>query len=52
MLDAIRTSEFKPEKKFKKSITDNEAYQQAKKRNSERRKEAYRKMKAKKKNGN
>jgi len=51
MLDAIRSSEFKPEKKIKKSVTNNPAYQEAKKRNSERKKQAYKKAKAKKKNG-
>lgn len=52
MLDAIRNSEFKPDKKIKKSITKSPSYQEAKKRNSERKKEAYKKAKAKKKNGN
>jgi hypothetical protein len=51
MLDAIRNSEFKKEVKVKKSIKDNPSYQKAKKNNSERRKEAYKKMKEKRKNG-
>lgn len=51
MLDVIRTSEFKKEKKIKSSITESPSYQKAKKNNSERRKEAYRKMKEKRKNG-
>jgi very-short-patch-repair endonuclease len=51
MLDAIRNSEFKKDIKIKKSVTQNPLYQKAKKNNSERRKEAYRKMKEKRKNG-
>lgn len=52
ILDAIRSSEFKPEKKIKKSLTSSEYYQKSKKKNSERKKEAYKKMKDKRKNGN
>lgn len=52
ILDAIRSSQFKPEKKLKKSLTSSEYYQNSKKKNSERRKEVYKKMKDKRKNGN
>ena len=52
MLDAIRNSTHKVGKKVKRSVTESEAYQEAKKRNSDRRKEAYKKIKAKRKNGN
>lgn len=52
MLDAIRTSEYKPDKKPKKSVKESDFYKEAKKKNSDRRKEAYRRMKDKKKNGN
>jgi very-short-patch-repair endonuclease len=51
MLDAIRNSKFVPQKTNKRSVTESDFYQNAKKMNSERRKEAYRKMKDKKKNG-
>lgn len=51
MLDAIRTSEYKSDKKPKKSVKDSDFYKEAKKRNSDKRKEAYRRMKDKKKNG-
>lgn len=52
MLDAIRSSDYKPDKKIKKPVTENEYYQKAKKNNSQKRKEAYKKMKEKRKNGN
>lgn len=45
MLEAIRSSEFVPDKKGKKSSTDNPYYQEAKKKNSEYRKSLYRKIK-------
>lgn len=45
MLEAIRSSEFVPEKKDKRSLTDNPYYQEAKKKNSEYRKSLYRKIK-------
>jgi very-short-patch-repair endonuclease len=51
MLDAIRNSKFVPQKTNKRSVAESDFYQNAKKMNSERRKEAYRKMKDKKKNG-
>jgi hypothetical protein len=50
ILDAIRTSEAKVPKKEKRSAKDNKAYLEAKKRNSQRKKELYKKMKEKKKN--
>lgn len=53
MLDAIRSSDYvQPENKFvKRSAKSSPAYQAAKKRNSERKKELYKKMKEKKKSG-
>ena len=45
MLAAIRSSEFVPDKKNKKSLTSNPYYQEAKKKNSEYRKSLYKKMK-------
>jgi len=45
MLDAIRSTPIKSEKKDHKSITSSDYYQKMKKVNSERRKQYYRKMK-------
>ena len=50
MLFAIRNSEYVPEALVKKSIKNNPAYVQAKKRNAENRKLYYKKMKEKRKN--
>jgi len=52
ILDALRSSNAPVKKPARKSLKDNDFYLKAKKRNSEKRKEQYRKMKAKKKNGN
>lgn len=52
MLDAIRNSDIAPQKEIKKSIKDNPSYVAAKKRNSDRRKDYYKKMKEKRKNAN
>lgn len=48
ILDAIRGSSFVPDKKNKKSIKDSQAYQEAKKRNSEYRKKLYKRIKGSK----
>lgn len=50
MLFAIRNSEYVPETLVKKSIKNNPAYVQAKKRNAENRKLYYKKMKEKRRN--
>jgi len=50
MLFAIRNSKYVPKTVAKKSIKNNPAYVQAKKRNSENRKSYYKKMKEKRKN--
>jgi len=50
MLFAIRNSEYVPEALVKKSIKNNPAYVQAKKRNAENRKLYYKKMKEKRRN--
>jgi hypothetical protein len=50
MLFAIRNSEYVPEALAKKSIKNNPAYVQAKKRNAENRKLYYKKMKEKRRN--
>lgn len=52
MLDAIRNSDIAPQKEIKKSIKDSPPYVAAKKRNSDRRKDYYKKMKEKRKNAN
>ena len=48
MLEAIRSSDYISDKKQKKSLTDNPFYNEAKKKNSEYRKNLYRKIKGSK----
>ena len=48
MLDAIRSSDYISDKKQKKSLTNNPFYNEAKKKNSEYRKNLYRKIKGSK----
>jgi hypothetical protein len=45
MIEAIRSSEFKSEIKVKRSNTDSDFYQESKRRNSQYKKELYRKIK-------
>lgn len=52
IIDALRSSEAPVKPPARKSVKDSDFYLKVKKHNSEKRKEVYRKMKAKKKNGN
>ena len=48
MLEAIRSSDYISDRKQKKSLTNNPFYNEAKKKNSEYRKNLYRKIKGSK----